>query len=226
MKHVSVGLLAVCAVLVAGHAAQAAIVTSGVPWPSGSWNQRFQEDGNYGSAHYNIDMIAVKITGGGPFETPALLDFSTAGWSTWEQPLVDPSSGVSMAVAKTKTPAGYFQWTFHFYGAPPVEFDYVAFMEGATGDALGFRTHIEYDGAGNWSYGSGENLFITHDQLAALPEPASLAIWSVLGLAAAGYGVMRRRPQGLGGTRATAPCRWAKKNREAILAIVRGNRCE
>ena len=72
------------------------------------------------------------------------------------------------------------------------------------------------DDYGNDAWGS----FLVEGTLmaTAVPEPASLIIWGLLGAAGAGLGVWRRRRRGATG----AP--WPEENRQAILQIVERGR--
>lgn len=70
----------------------------------------------------------------------------------------------------------------------------------------------------NLSNGSGtptQDMVIVNAGSLGVPEPASLAVWSILAGGAAGLSVARRR-------RAATRGRWTDDNREAILSVIEG----
>jgi hypothetical protein len=60
-----------------------------------------------------------------------------------------------------------------------------------------------------------DQIIVPAGSLDVVPEPASLAVWSILAGGAAGLSVARRR-------RAAARGRWSNDNREAILSVIEG----
>jgi hypothetical protein len=66
-------------------------------------------------------------------------------------------------------------------------------------------------------------VYIPHEGGNIVPEPASLLIWSLLGLGSTGLAVWSRRRRG--GLTETGEPRWSRENREAILSLIdRGRR--
>jgi hypothetical protein len=76
--------------------------------------------------------------------------------------------------------------------------------------------------ANNYKIGTGnaqdQIIFVSAGGLSEVPEPASIIVWSLLGLSATGIAAVRRR-------RNLGQCGWSEENRQAISSIIERGRC-
>jgi hypothetical protein len=93
--------------------------------------------------------------------------------------------------------------------------DYATFAgSGWTGGVLDLHNYKIMNLSNGGGTGTQDQIIVPAGSL-DVPEPASLAVWSILAGGAAGLSVARRR-------RATARGRWSNDNREAILSVIEG----
>lgn len=191
---------------------QASILAIGDPIEGGSWSQGFNETG---VGPFN--KMGVRMTSAGDaFESPVFSSFTDAGWSNtpipWNiaintattQGLAEKASGSSTNVT----------FNIKFFGTTSnvLEFDFAAMMDNTVLEVA----HAKWNGAGPWVITSGTWATPTSDLegAAAVPEPATLIIWSLLGLTGAGLSMVRRR----GGAVGRGP--WPEESRIAIRQII------
>lgn len=115
------------AVLVITPITQGGIQAVGDPIPGGSWGQRFVFE-TVGTTP--IEVFAVRIAYGGPFEGPALRAFDAVGW----QSVLERPSGVpTLAAARSRTNhvnrLGFEVW-FDAEPSDPVAFVFAAYAPG------------------------------------------------------------------------------------------------
>ena len=181
MKH-SIAVLSVVAVLLVAGMANASIVAVGLPQETGSWAQEFNEKG---VGQFN--QMAVQMLTGAGFEAPAFSAFHSTGWTNTN------NNSVYAVAAKG---AGYdtdmnFDLNFLGSSSSPLSFVFVAYKD---------EVKLEYAKAvwnGGWTITgfvlSDAPTWQTMADAAAVPEPTTIIVWSLLGLVAAGYGVWRRK---------------------------------
>jgi len=126
--------VALLAMFTAGRAV-AALHLVGTPHVTGSWTQRFQEDGVG-----NFDHVQILATTGGPFETPnAQLNFSDGSWSqTCNDNVLSAAAGDPVTLLQEDV-------TFQGPQSSPLSFYFQAF----SGPTLLQTAFVYWDG-GNW----------------------------------------------------------------------------
>jgi hypothetical protein len=154
-----------------------------VQYPSGSWSQRFQENGTYEDVTGNFDLLAVQIAPPGTsFETPTYSNISDGSWTLCYE---DTPTTPSIASASGTT-TNYLQFDLKFAGpqSSPLSFNYVAYDEG---NLRGGGT-CTWDGS-SWSCPPGsKSPSWAPNRSALVPEPSTMTL---LGMAA-GLGLLVR----------------------------------
>ncbi len=146
------------------------VVAVGSPYVTNSWGQRFNESG-VGS----FDFVALQLVQNGPFETPAMRNFSVASWAlTYDTPSLALASGVALTSLD-------FDIVFEGSKSTSLVFNFFAFW----GDSLLEALRVSWSGSG-WSYASISANLPTRsglEQQAAsavpTPEPVSLLLLSL-----------------------------------------------
>ena len=74
--------------------------------------------------------------------------------------------------------------------------------------------------------GTGDGSFVLTQTPTAIPEPASVIVWSLLGIGWAGLCVWRRRgkPRLTGGAGGASPPPWSNETKAAIVSIIERGR--
>lgn len=176
-------LIVLCAglsMLLATNSAFADLIAVGEPVDIGSWAQRLQEDGFYGSPSHDhtFDLIAVRVCSGPVLKGPFLEIFSSAGWT------VPAYSTPMLAVAQGPGVPGVLQWNIDFSGDKTIPFalDIAVYA----GNEYAGTTHAVWSGSawtftvGNWGPA----------RAALVPVPAAVLL-GLLGLGAAGVKLRR-----------------------------------
>jgi hypothetical protein len=181
--------VASAAIVVSVLAAAVSVSTAGIqprgdPIEGGSWGQRFDyigasdEEGGgmgVGPADNIVDLMAVSILTGGPFEAPTFRAFDVGGWGNW----VDyPAGQPQLAAAGTYTnPASALSFELWFDDEPihPVSFLFAAWHPG---ESVAFEAQFaSYNGTnGDWAIEANPWAPMRSD----LPPPAILAPPAVL----------------------------------------------
>ena len=190
------GILLLAAIVVCGTAsrAQASIEVVGSPEEGGSWYQRFHAVGTFGS----FDEITAKITSAG---------------TTWASPALSFSlllCGITCLPACLRLGGR---------GDSVDDLDFKLHLSGGLANSIPFQFDLEMLHHGDlnevfkiaWSGGGGGQWDI---RKCAVPEPATMIVWSLLGL-----GVMfGMRVWGRSGSVGRQP--WSPEARQAIHEII------
>lgn len=170
MRTVYVLTVAVIVVCLVGPV-QAALVTVGEPIEGGSWAQAFNESGVG-----QFDFMAVKMLSADAFNDPVFTNFNRAGWTNTQ------TNNPIYGVAQTTQSTNNMNFNIRFAGAKsdPLQFVFVAFL----GDNLLEQASATWSGSG-WNIQACDVWPVSSQAQvlseAVIPEPASLAVWSVLG---------------------------------------------
>lgn len=136
MRLVPLACAVALAAVVVTPITQGGIVPVGDPIPGHSWGQRFVYDtGGAGP----VNVLAVRIVAGGPFESPTLRDFDVPGWR-----LLRESGGTTpnFAVGAGPTnPVDRLSFEIWFESEPedPVSFVFAAWRPGEVRSLEAFR---------------------------------------------------------------------------------------
>ena len=219
-------LIAVAALLgVAPAASFGSIEPVGPPMQGNSWYQGFMASSDVGFNGVLINMTVGTLENSAApwafrsFSNPSVAPLSQSG-------IVNvPSSPASDTLALAQGPDDVFalSWSFAFVGSSDnhVAFDVALFN---VADDLILSGHFDWNSP-DWtptevSAEGIADLRVAYNRLrpppqSAVPEPATLVIWSVLGAGAAGLGSLRRRRP-----------RWSEESRAAIRQIIARGRTQ
>jgi len=206
-----------------------AIEPVGPPIPGGSWYQGFRA---VSDSDHPFDGVLVNMTEGS-------LENLAAPWAfrSFDDPLQTLSESGFANVAPVSPPTNYkalaqvalggpsvnaLNWSFAFGGESddPVAFDVALY----NGDVIILSGHFDWDGSA-WTprQVSAEGIAGLRVALGSfrpsdpvVPEPAMLAIWSVLGAGAVCASALRRRRR----------TRWSEESRVAIHQIITRGRTQ
>jgi hypothetical protein len=150
--------------------ASAGLVPVGDPIEGDSWNQGFNESGIG-----NFDLVAVRMSAGGPFQSPTHRNLGS-GWSLlYEDSLPTPSLASASGPGVTS-----LTWSIHFAGlkTSSLTFDYVAF----NGSTIANAAHAVW--GPNWSitnYGTNPSPYWNPSRPDVIPAPGA-ALLGLIGL--------------------------------------------
>jgi hypothetical protein len=171
--NLKTGMIALALVGALGTRPASALIWYGDPVVGSSWSQGFHE-GPVDHDFWRIDLIS-----GGPFESPAIRNFSTVGWAlVWDHPTSASAAGPVVADS-------FFDIFFELTPSDPLSFHFAAYNGGnlvgtalASHDANGWVV----DNDPGWNPGLGD----------PVSEPATLMLLGS-GLFGAGLAAWRRR---------------------------------
>lgn len=162
---------AVVGVAVLSVSAWADLVPIGDPQEGDSWTQGFIESGIG-----QFDLVAVKMSAGGPFQSPTHFSFSHSEWCLlYEDSLPYPSLASASGPGVTS-----LTWGVRFFGSSlnSLTFDYVAF----NGETIANAAHAVWGpGWGITNYGTNPSPYWNPDRNEVIPAPAAVAL-GVIGL--------------------------------------------
>ncbi len=162
----------------------ASITAIGDPIEGNSWGQGINESG-VGT----FDMIAAQIVSGGPLEAQVFRSISVAGWT--DQPTAGVGLNRTLGIAQGPLTTNItFNLWFIGSSSTPLSVNLFAYR----GSTLVDSALASWSGH-NWTFTNGASPTPTAEALNAsiVPEPASLVVWSMLGLAIGSAGFWRRR---------------------------------
>ena len=158
----------------------------GDPIEGGSWSQTFGLYNQFPPAAL-VDYLGVQMISADDFESPVFRNFND-----WDNP-GEWSNVVLPNPAKQGAATGpqlqYMQFSINFTGnVNPVQFDFVEFLGCETTQV----TRVTRTDGGNWTYQARDKTSYSKGDF-VVPEPASIAIWSLIGLGFVGLRAWRRR---------------------------------
>jgi hypothetical protein len=192
-----VAMVSVAALLLVAGMANASIVAVGDPVEGDSWSQQFVESG---VGLYNFMGIQM-LSPGDTFNSPAFSGFSQGGWTTSSNALAGIASGPSVTSMT-------FYVRFADNKAEPFQFQFSAFFDDDPLESV----IATWSGSG-WGIAGADSPPTREEcENAAIPEPASIIVWGLLGAGCAGGAVAARR------RKRRAP--WSDETRHDIHNII------
>ena len=185
-----------------------------------------------GVAASTVEAFIVSDVGGaGPFETPGMTGFMGNGWTGVS---TTPNPSYSYKSGPTTVPATATTWTYHFAGTMPgtiIKIDLIAWSGGILSGSPLASARLTWTGGTFSSITSTPTTDgltatggITYDR-GVVPEPTSLAIWSLLGLSLTGATWLRRRRAACLGWLANSTAPKSRGGHSSVPAFFIGGGC-